>query len=539
MLDRRKFLNLLAGSAAAPLAAQRRGRKPNFVVVLADDLGYSDAGCYGGDIDTPHLDRLASRGIRFTQGYSTARCGPSRSCLLAGYYAQQTACDVMTPGRTPVWTQFLTEYLKPLGYRSYHSGKWHIKFRPLTGAGFDHSYTLLDENRYFTPRQHAMDEEALPGITPADGFYVTTSIAEHAIRFLKRHAADHASDPFFLYLAFTSPHFPLHALREDIERYKDRFADGWDGARELRLQRMRRMGIVNCGLAPLEPEIRPPWNTPEKELIEKIGPGEVVRAVPWSTLTPEQKKLQRTKMAIHAAMITRMDHEIGRVIDQLRVMEALRETVILFLSDNGASAEQIIRGDGHDPAAPAGSASSYLCLGPGWASAANTPFRLHKSWVHEGGIASPFIVHWPAGIADPGKLRHDPCHFIDVLPTIIDLAGGSIDRLKPAGGPPLPGRSIAPALTGHKALQRDYLYFSHSNNRAIRAGDWKLVATGQSGPWELYNLAPDRCEQNNLASHEPDRVRRMAALWKERDDEHVRVREASAPTDRPLQYRSR
>jgi arylsulfatase A-like enzyme len=537
MFDRRQFLNLLAGSASAPLTAQRPSRKPNFVVILADDMGYSDAGCYGGDIDTPNLDRLASRGIRFTQGYSTARCGPSRSCLLAGYYAQQTACDVMTPGKTPAWTRFVPEYLKPLGYRSYHSGKWHIKFRPLTGVGFDHSYTLLDENRYFTPQKHELDQEPLPAVKAEDNFYLTTNIAEHAVRFLKRHSTDHSNDPFFLYLAFTSPHFPLHALREDIERYRDRFAEGWDTARELRLQRMRRMGIVNCGLAPLEPAIRPPWNTPEAQLLDKIGPGEVMRAVPWSTLTAEQKKLQRTKMAIHAAMITRMDREIGRVVDQLRAMDALRDTVILFLSDNGASAEQIIRGDGHAAAAPPGSARSYLCLGPGWASAANTPFRLHKSWVHEGGIASPVIVHWPAGIRDNGKLRHDPCHFIDVLPTVVDLAGGKSDSLRAPGGPPLPGRSIAPALLGDGSVERDFLYFNHSNNRAIRAGDWKLVAAGQTGPWELYDLRADRGEQNNLARAQPDRVRQMAALWKERDEEYVKVREAATVTDRPLQYR--
>ena len=243
---------------------------------------------------------------------------------------------------------------------------------------------------------------------------MTKAIGEHGVRFLEQHAAERANDPFFLYLAFTSPHFPLHALQEDIDHYKDRFSEGWDAARERRFQRMRRMGLVNCELSPLEPGERPPWSTPDKELFDKIGPGEVTRAVAWSTLTPEQKKFQRTKMAIHAAMITRMDREIGRVVEQLRRMNQLDNTVILFLSDNGASAEQIIRGDGHDASAAPGSGASYLCLGPGWASASNTPFRLHKSYVHEGGIASPLIVHWPAGIREKGALRHDPCHFIDV-----------------------------------------------------------------------------------------------------------------------------
>jgi arylsulfatase len=537
MLDRRQFLNLLKGSAAAPLAAQPRSGKPNFVVILADDMGYSDAGCYGGEIDTPNLDRLAGRGVRFTQGYSTARCGPSRSCLLAGYYAQQTACDVMTPGTTPVWTRFLPEYLKPLGYRSYHSGKWHIRFRPLTGTGFDRSYALLEENRYFTPRLHALDEQQLPAVKPEDGFYITTAIADHALRFLRTHAAEHSGDPFFLYLAFTAPHFPLHALPHDIARYRDRFAEGWDVARERRLRRMRRMGLVNCGLAPLEPGVRPPWNTPENVLVEKIGPGEVLRAVPWSSLTREQKDLQRTKMAIHAAMVTRMDEEIGRVVHQLRAMNALDNTVIVFLSDNGASAEQIIRGDGHEASVPPGSARSYLCLGPGWASAANTPFRLHKSWVHEGGIASPLIVHWPAGAGTSGRLRHDPCHFIDVLPTLVDLAGGEPEALRAEGAPPLPGRSLVPAVTGRARVEREYLYFNHSNNRALRIGDWKIVAAGQTGPWELYDLGTDRAEQRNLADEQPERVRQMAAIWRERDAEFVRIREGSPSGNRPLQKR--
>lgn len=523
---RRDFLTL-AGGAAAPRGTPR---KPNFLVILADDMGYSDAGCYGGEIDTPNLDGLAARGLRFTQGYSTARCGPSRSCLLTGYYAQQTACDIMTPGNIPAWTRFLPHYLKPLGYRSYHSGKWHIRYRPVAGAGFDHSYCLVDQNRFFTPNKHLLDDQLLPPVMKeSEGFYATIAIADYAVKWLKGHAAGNRDAPFFLYLAFTSPHFPLHALREDIERYRDRFAEGWDAARELRHQRMRRMGIINCHLAPLEPGMRPLWNTPDAELLAKIGPGEVTRAAPWSSLTPEQKRFQRTKMAIHAAMISRMDREIGRVLGQLKAMDALRDTVILFLSDNGASSEQIIRADGHDGSAPPGSARSHLCLGPGWSSAANTPFRLHKSWVHEGGIASPLIVHWPAGIARGGGLRHNPCHFVDVLPTLVDLAGGKPGGLGLAGAPPLAGTSLAPAFARDHSVHHDFLYFNHSSNRALRVGDWKLVAAGARGPWELYNLRTDRCEQVNLAGRESTRVGGMAALWKRWDDEFVRTREAATP----------
>jgi arylsulfatase len=528
MLDRRTFLRLLGAAPASAALGAPAPKKPNFLVILADDMGFSDARCYGGDIDTPNIDRLAARGVRFTQGYSTARCGPSRSCLLTGYYAQQTAADVMTPGKVPSYTKFIPDYLKPLGYRTYHSGKWHIRFATgAGGVGFDHSYTMLDEDRYFTQNRHHLDGQPLP--KPEPGYYSTTAIADYAVGFLKEHARDHARAPFFLYLAPHSPHFPLQAPAEDIARYKDRFAEGWDTARERKLQRMLRMGIVNCALAPLEPNMWTRWNTPDAELFAKIGNGEISRAVPWSTLTPEQKNLQRTKMAIHAAMITRMDLEIGKVVRQLEVMGADRETFILFLSDNGASSEQLIRGDGHDRAAPLGSARSFLGLGPGWASCSNAPFRLHKSWVNEGGTASPMIVHWPNGLKDQNKLRHDPCHFVDVLPTLVDLAGGSIAA---NGAPPLPGRSFAPALNKDGAAPHEYLYFNHNNNRAIRVGDWKLIATGQDGPWELYDLSKDRCEQQDLAAAQPARVEKLAAMWTERDAEFVRAREGAPATTR-------
>jgi arylsulfatase len=527
-LDRRQFLRLGAGGAVSALSAAP-ARKPNVLVILADDMGFSDAGCYGGDIDTPNLDSLASNGLRYTQAYSTARCGPSRGCILTGYYAQQTASDVMTPGNIPSWTRFAPEYLKPLGYRSYHSGKWHIRFKPVAAAGFSHSYCLMDQNRFFTPTAHLLDDERLPKVKESDGYYATIAIADHAIKSLQGHARDHRDDPFFMYLAFTSPHFPLHALQEDIDRYRDRFAEGWDTVRERRWQRLRRAGLINCSLAPLEPEMRPPWNTPDQELIEKIGPGEVTRAVPWSSLTPVQKSFQRTKMSIHAAMISRMDREIGRVLDQLKAMDAFRDTVILFISDNGASSEQLIRADGHDASAPPGSARSHLCLGPGWSSAANTPFRLHKSWVHEGGIASPLIAHWPNGIRDRGKLRHNPCHFVDLLPTMLEL-GGAAPSQPDSTAPPLAGRSLVKTFSKDGSVPHDFIYFNHAKNRAIRVGDWKLVAAGESSPWELHDLRADRSESKNLASAQPGKAAEMAALWKEKDEEFVRVRESAPPS---------
>jgi arylsulfatase len=525
----------MGGAAAASITGKAAARKPNLLVILADDMGFSDARCYGGDIDTPNLDRLASRGLRFTQAYSTARCGPSRGCLLTGYYAQQVAADVMTKGNTPRFTRFIPEYLKPLGYRSYHSGKWHIKFTTgAGGVGFDHSYTMLDENRFFTQNHHELDGVKLP--KPDDGYYSTSAIADYMVRFLKEHARDNAKDPFFGYLAFHSPHFPLQAPAADIEHYKDRFAEGWDTARERKHQRMRRMGLINCSLAPLEPNMWTPWNTPDAELFAKIGKGEVSKAVPWSTLTPEQKAFQRTKMAIHAAMITRMDTEIGKVLAQLDAMGAAQDTVIIFLSDNGASSEQLIRADGHDSSASPGSARTFLGLGPGWASNSNAPFRLHKSWVNEGGISSPMIVHWPAGIRDHNQLRHDPCHFVDVLPTLVDLAGGSLQGEK--GGPPVTGKSMAPSFQKDGVVTHDYIYFNHNNNRALRLGNWKLNAIGASGPWELYDLSKDRCEQHDLSKEQPERAARMSAQWKEHDESFEKVREAAPATNRQRMGRS-
>ncbi len=526
-MNRRDFLSL----APAALSAAQGSRKPNFLIILADDMGYSDAGCYGGDIDTPNLDRLAANGLRFTQGYSTARCGPSRGCILTGQYAQQTAGDVMTPGNTPDWTRYAPHHLKPLGYRNYHSGKWHIKFQPLAGAGFDHSYTLLDQDSFFMPRASQIDGQPLPRGKMSDNFYATKAISAHAIKFLQEHAKDHPNDPFFFYLPFTSPHFPLHALQEDIDKYKDRFGEGWDEARAKRYARMRKMGLINCSLAPLEADIWPDWNLTTQELADRIGPGEVSRAVPWKTLTPEQKNFQRTKMAIHAAMIDRMDQEIGKVLDQLKAMNAYDNTVIIFISDNGASAEQMIRGDGHDPKAAPGSAYSHLCLGPGWSTAANTPFRLHKSWVHEGGISSPWIMHWPQGIADRGKLRHSPCHLIDLVPTMLDLAGGSSSRgALPNQAPALTGRSLKPALARDTTIERDFLYFNHNKNRAIRQGSHKLVAIGEKGPWALYDLAKDRAEQNNLLAQNSALAGKLAATWQQTDDSFVKTRESAPPT---------
>ncbi|GMV98122.1 MAG: arylsulfatase, partial [Phycisphaerae bacterium] len=503
---------LFMGMSASTAPAADR---PNVVLILADDLGFSDVGCYGGEIATPNLDRLAAGGLRMVQMYNTARCWPTRAGLLTGYYPQQVNRD---PARQrPSWAVLLPELLKSAGYRSYHSGKWHIDGGAIAG-GFDRSYRFEDWDRYFTPKAHFLDDQRLPPVAPGEGYYATTSFAQHAIDFLAEHAAGHADRPFFLYLAFIAPHFPLHALPEDIARYKDRYLEGWDSIRDMRWRRLRQAGLVDCGLSPLDPAFTPRYLRPAQ--LSPLGPGEVQRALAWNDLTPVQQRFQATKMAIHAAMVDRMDREIGRVFEQLRKMNAWDDTLIVFLSDNGADATLMIRGDGHDPAAPPGSAGSFLCLGPGWAGASNAPFRRHKIWVHEGGIATPGILHWPARIRARGELRHAPAHVIDFVPTALELAGvtppESWNRQR---RPPLPGRSLVPLFERDAAIARDYLYWHHEGNRALRVGDWKLVSESENGGrWELYDLKTDRIESNDLAAQQPERVRQMAEQWSKLDE---------------------
>ena len=498
--------------------------RPNIVVILADDLGYSDLGCYGGEIRTPNLDGLAAGGLRFTQFYNTARCWPSRAALLTGYYAQQVRRDTVPgvvsggQGKRPTWAKLLPELLRQQGFRSYHAGKWHVDGMPVAG-GFDHSYYVEDLGRYFSPRILYEDDQKQPPVTPGSGYYTTTAIADHGIKYLKEHADKHAAQPFFLYLAFNAPHFPLHAPPADIDRYRDRYRDGWDVSRAERWKRIQALGLVSGHLSNVERELGPPYEFPK--VLETLGPGEVNRPVPWGTLSREQREFQSTKMAIHAAMVDRMDQEIGRVVDQLRVMGAYQNTLILFLSDNGASAEIMVRDDGHDRAAVPGSAASHLCLGPGWSTVANTPFRRHKTWVHEGGIATPLVVHWPMGIAARGAPRHDPGHVIDIVPTILEIAGLSPGH-RAQGGPARPGKSLVPAFAHDGTLKHDDLWWAHEGNRAIRVGDWKLVAA-RDQPWELYDLATDRTETHNLAPENPARVRELAQRWQRRMDEFTAV----------------
>ncbi|NNC87903.1 MAG: sulfatase-like hydrolase/transferase [Akkermansiaceae bacterium] len=507
---------VLPAGGAAP-ATGHGGPPPNILLIMADDLGFSDLGCYGGEIATPNLDAVAAEGLRFTQFYNTARCWPTRGALMTGYYAQQIRRDKLpgipsgggNRGKRPGWAPLLPKLLKPAGYRSYHTGKWHIDGMPVA-EGFDHSYYLKDQGRFFNPTRHWKDDKPLPPVGKDTGFYATTALADHVIEVLRDHAAHHAGKPFFHYLAFAAPHFPLHALPQDIAKYADTYTPGWEAVRARRWDRLQRMGLLKESgvheLSRVERDLGPPYSFPAA--LEILGPGEVNKPVPWTGLTGEQQKFQATKMAIHAAMIHRMDIEIGRVFEQIRKMGEWENTLVIFLSDNGASAEIMVRDDGHDPSRPPGSAGTYLCLGPGWSTVSNTPFRRHKTWTHEGGIATPFIVSWPKGIKARGEIRRNPGHVIDVVPTLLELTGAKA----PATAPPAPGKNLLPVFARDGSVEREDLWWFHDGHKAIRVGDWKAVAPAGE-PWELYNLANDRDESTDLAASRDGKLKELVAAW--------------------------
>jgi arylsulfatase A-like enzyme len=500
---------VLLGLALA-LAAKAADAKPNVLLIMADDLGFSDLGCYGGEIRTPHLDTLAGNGLRYTQFYNTARCWPTRAALLTGYYAQQVGRDKLpgvaggNRGGRPVWAPLLSVHLKKAGYHSYHSGKWHLDGMPLQN-GFERSYYLKDQSRFFSPQIHWEDDVKLPPVKRGTGYYGTIAVANAAITHLKHHQANHPESPFFQYVAFAAPHFPLHALPEDIAKCLARYEPGWDAIRAQRWKRVQALGLVESSLSKVERDLGPPYHFPDH--LKILGEVEVNRPVPWNDLNKAQQRFQQTKMAIHAAMIERMDSEIGRIMAQIRAMKAFENTLVIFLSDNGASAELMVRGDGHNPKAPLGSADTYPCLGPGWSTVSNTPFRRHKTWVHEGGCATPFIAHWPGGIKERNKLRRTPAHVIDVVPTILDLAGLELNRQVPS-----PGRSLGRTFLEDGRPLHEKLWWLHDGHRALRVGDWKLVAA-KDQPWELFHLAVDRTETRNLAKEHPAKVLAMADQW--------------------------
>ncbi|MFO0808178.1 MAG: arylsulfatase [Gemmataceae bacterium] len=514
---------LVAVLLAAPAAAAER---PNVLLILADDLGYSDIGCYGGEIATPTLDALAAGGVRFRQFYNGTRCCPSRASLLTGLYPHQAGVgDMNTDQRQPGYrghpqpnTVTVAEVLRSAGYHTSMVGKWHLSVggRPPhpTDRGFDEFYGMIggfnsffQEDPFYT--RSPKDRPKRP--YPKDAFYSTDAFADYSLDFLAE--ARKAKKPFFQYLAFNAPHFPLHAKPEDIAKYKDTYAKGWDALRRDRFGKQAALGVIDSQTT-LSP--RSPFTT--RADFRRTGENPA-----WDTLPNDRRADLARRMAVFAAMVDCMDQAIGHVVADLKAHGELDNTLILFLSDNGACAEwdpfgfDVSSGPKNVLHAGAqldamGGPATYHSYGSGWANAGNTPFRLYKHYCHEGGIRTPLIAHWPKGIAAKGAFRDQPGHIIDVMATCVDVCGAAYPPTRDSVAvTPMEGVSLRAAFAD-TPLPRDYLAWEHERNRAIRAGQWKLVAKAD-GPWELYDIEADRVELRDLAATMPAKVAELAAKW--------------------------
>lgn len=489
-----------AGCATSRAAPPDVPTSPNIVVILADDMGYSDIGSYGGEVPTPNLDRLAAEGTRFTQFYNSGRCVPTRASLLTGLYSHQVGLGHMTAdfghdsyrGALNRRGITLAEALKPAGYRSYAVGKWHLGSArgqwPLD-RGFDRFYGLPEGGGvYFWPpfreRNVVLDSTV---VEPQAGWYSTDAFNDYAVRFIRE--AHRTGAPFFLYLAHIAPHFPMQAPAEDIARHRGRYLQGWDAVRRARYQRLLEQGVADSS-----------WK------LSPRAPG----APAWESVADKDE--WDLKMAVYAAIVERMDRGIGDLLATLDSLGISDETLVIFLSDNGASAEHLDEGD---PSAPPGSPRSFTTYDLPWANVSNTPFRGFKSSVHQGGIATPMIARWP-GVIPRGRIdRESVGHVIDLMPTLLEVAGATYPaRHLGAELAPLPGRSLLPPLLRRASTGPRLLFWEHEGNRAVRSGDWKLVASHRE-PWQLYDLRSDPTELRDLAAAQPARAAQMEALYLE------------------------
>ncbi|MHC4716452.1 MAG: arylsulfatase [Planctomycetota bacterium] len=516
-INRREFLRAVGLHAAAlaipGCASARPARntvsKPNIIVIMCDDMGFSDVGCYGGEVETPHIDRLAGNGLRFTQFYNTARCCPTRASLLTGLYSHQAGIGHMNedkgfPGyRGHLNRQCVTiaEALKPAGYRTFATGKWHVGAKqrawwPLQ-RGFDRFYGVPQGGGfYFKPkagRSVVLDNDEIhtheTGPMPA-GWYSTDAWTDRGLEFIEE--AVERKQPFFFYLAHNAPHWPLQALAKDIAKYRGKYRKGWDTLRTERRARLIEMGIV---------DERWPMS-PRDE-----------KAPAWDELDEATKNRMDLKMAIYAAQIDRVDQGVGRLVQKLRQLDVFDDTLILFLADNGGCAEGGIWGFDREQG-ELGTDDSYSSYGLSWANASNTPFRRYKHWVHEGGTATPLLAHWPRGIRHRGKLVREPAHVIDIMATCCDIAGADYPRTYQGNAiTPLEGKSLVPLLRANRVTHHEAIFWEHEGNRAVRQGQWKLVAKHRS-PWELYDLEADRTELNDLAGTYPEKAEELKRLYR-------------------------
>lgn len=531
---------LFMNGCSNPSGEEKGYSRPNIVIIMADDLGYSDVSCYGGEIETPSLDALASNGIRFTQFYNNSRCCPTRASLLTGLYPHLAGVGAMThDNQSPGYRGYLTEntvtiaeLLKATGYRTGMVGKWHVsqthelpredqlkwlahqtekaEFSPLeqypTNRGFEKYYgNLWGVVDYFDPFSLVNGTE--PVSTVPDNYYHTTAIGDSAVAYVEQFTKE--DKPFFLYVAHTAPHWPLHALEEDIRKYEDTYTAGWESIRKARYERMLSMGLFEESTAPLSPWMFPKrtWeNNPDKEFD--------IRA-----------------MAVHAAMIDRMDKTIGKLVSKLEEEGELDNTLIFFLSDNGTSPERPSRyGPGFDRAgskrngdpvafpvdkdALPGPQTVMSGIGPEWASVGSTPFRYFKAKAHEGGMATPFIVHWPQRIKRKGEISRYPAHVMDIMATCLEVSGTDYPQtFEGRTITPTTGRSFLGALIDDAKNEREVIFWEHLGAAALRQGKWKLVRTGMKADWELYDLSKDQTEVNNLAARYSEKVKTLAAIW--------------------------
>jgi arylsulfatase len=495
-------LSLAAGSMVQ--AAESEKGLPNILIIMADDMGYSDVGCFGGEIATPNIDRLASEGMRFRNFYNEAKCGPSRAALLTGRYSHK---GKLKKGAT------FAEVLKPVGYRTLMTGKWHQLGIP-TDYGFDRYYGLCDgccnfwnpgilarpgeskpgrKQKSNKAREWAIEDRLITdGYTPADkNFYTTDAFTQYAVDRLEEYKDE--DKPFVLYLAYTAPHYPIQAWPEDIAKYKDTYKIGWDKLRENRYQRMRELGVIDKNV--------------------KLSP-RAAKVHPWASLSKKEQADEAYMMAVYAAMVDRMDQGIGKVMAKLEEIGKNENTIVIFMADNGACAESADA----TPDIPPGPVESYRAVGRAWANASNTPFRLFKATNHEGGIRGPMIVRWP-GVTPPGSFSDHVGHFIDFVPTFMEISGAEyptqigVRKLQQPDGV-----SFLAVLHGAKSVDRPYLGWEYGSVKALRQGDWKLVTEkGKSKelPPELYNLADDPTELNDLSAHYPEKVKELATLWEQ------------------------
>jgi arylsulfatase len=526
------MLPLARSAAFAEPAASPAHARPNIVFILADDMGFSDIGCYGSEIETPHLDELARGGLRFSSFYNSPRCCPSRAALLTGLYSHQAGMGLMTsdfgrypyPGYRGDLNQncvTIAEALKAGGYTTLMTGKWHLT--PFGGdkhnyplqRGFDRYYGIINgATSYFDPASLTDGNQPIAVAKEDKDYYLTDAIGDYSARFIEDAAK--SGKPFFLYAAFTAGHWPLMAPEETIAKYKGRYASGWDALRRSRHAKQLAMGMVQSewGLTPRDPRV-PAW--------------ELASFNEW----------EQRRMEVYAAQIDKLDENIGKIVSKLRELGVFENTMICFMSDNGGNFEElpsIAAGDprppsmpketkdglpvipGNDPSITPGPATTYASYGIPWGNASNTPFRLYKHYAHEGGISTPFVVHWPRGLKSKG-ITHAIGHEIDVMPTCLELAGVAYPDTSKAGTtpPPLEGKSLVPVLEGRELAERS-LFWEHEGNHAVREGEWKLVSRFPDA-WELYDMEQDRTEMHDLADQRPERVKKMAddyAAWARR-----------------------